>query len=49
MIEDETCAALLPNPVAQHLDTWGLVTSPALPPAYALRGKEKKKGENKEN
>jgi hypothetical protein len=50
MVEDETCIALLPNPVMQHLDTWGLVMGSALPTVYALRskGKEKKERE-KEN
>jgi hypothetical protein len=50
MVEDEMRTALLPNPVAQHLDTWGPVTGSALPIAHALRGKKKwKKVENKEN
>jgi hypothetical protein len=39
MIENEMRTALLPNPVVQHLDTWGPIMDSALPTAYALRGK----------
>ena len=49
MVEYEMYTASLPNPVAQHLDTWGPITGSALPTVYTLRGKmEKKKKKEKE-
>ena len=43
MFEGRMRTASLPNPVAQHLDTWGPVTGSALPTVYALRGKKEEK------
>jgi hypothetical protein len=40
--------ALLPNPIVQHLDTWGLVTGSALPIVYTLRGKKSIKEKEKQ-